>query len=150
MIHQPLYAMRADRDYAPLREHLAEVLRKHKVDLVLQGHDHAYGRRALDEGGTVPQLILSVAGAKQYRVGPKALTTMVPVAEDTQLFQVLRFDGSVMRYEARPATGRLYDAFELHADGDARRLVELETDRITVRRCPRAASLKGREDRCWE
>lgn len=149
-IHQPLYAMRFDRDYAPLREHLAGVLRRHKVDLVLQGHDHAYGRRPLDEDRTTPQLVLSVAGAKQYRVGPMALGTMRPVAEDTQLFQVLRFDGDILRYEARTATGRLYDAFELHADGENRRLVEVQEGRLGERRCSREASLKGREDRCWE
>lgn len=149
-IHQPLYAMRSDRDYALLRKQLAEVLRKRKVDLVLQGHDHAYGRRALDENAAVPQLVLSVVGAKQYRAGPKALGSMKPVAEDTQLFQVLKFDGEVMRYEARTATGRLYDAFELHADGDQRRLVEIEDRRIAPRRCVRQASLKGRQDRCWE
>ena len=149
-IHQPLHAMRADRDYAALREHLADVLRKHRVDLVLQGHDHAYGRRALDAVGSTPQLVLSVAGAKQYRAGPEALATMQPVAEDTQLFQVLHFDGDVMRYEARTATGRLYDAFELHAHGNARRVEEMEEGRIAPRRCTRTATLKGREDRCWE
>ncbi|MCD9029427.1 metallophosphoesterase family protein [Luteimonas sp. BDR2-5] len=153
-IHQPLYALRFDRDYAPLREHLAPVLRKHHVDLVLQGHDHGYGRRPLDEdarAGT-PQLVVSVVGAKQYRLGPQALATMAPIGEDTQLFQVLRFDGPVLRYEARTATGRLYDAFELHDDGDggSKRLVETEEGRIAPRRCTREASLKGREDRCWE
>lgn len=149
-IHQPLYAMRADRDYAPLREHLSAVLRKHEVDLVLQGHDHAYGRRALDEDKAVPQLILSVAGAKQYRAGPAALASMQPVAEGTQLFQVIRVDGPVLRYESRTATGRLYDAFELHAQGSQRRLVEVEDNRVAPRRCTRTATLTGREDRCWE
>lgn len=149
-IHQPLYALRADRDYTSLRAHLAPVLRKHHVDLVLQGHDHAYGRRALDAEGETPQLLVSVAGAKQYRIGPQALATMAPIAEDTQLFQVLHVDGAVLRYEARTATGRLYDAFELHDHGGRKRLVEREDGRIETRRCTREGSLKGRADRCWE
>ena len=149
-IHQPLYALRFDRDYALLREHLSDVLRRHKVDLVLQGHDHAYGRRPLDDGAATPQLTVSVVGAKQYRVGPVAMSTMAPVAEDTQLFQVLRFDGPVMRYESRTATGRLFDAFELHDDNGGKRLVEITEGQIAPPRCTRAASLKGREDRCWE
>ncbi len=149
-IHQPLYAMRFDRDYAMLHTHLADVLRRHRVDLVLQGHDHAYGRRPLDPGSDTPLLTLSVVGAKQYRIGPKALASMAPVAEDTQLFQVLRFDGPVMRYEARTATGRLYDAFELHDEDGRKRLVEIDTGRIDARWCPRDASLRGRPDRCWE
>lgn len=149
-IHQPLYAMRFDRDYAPLRTHLSDVLRRHRVDLVLQGHDHAYGRRPLDPGTDTPVLTLSVVGAKQYRTGPQARASMAPIAEDTQLFQVLRFDGPVLRYEARTATGKLYDAFELHDEDGRKRLVEREDGRIGTRWCPREASLKGRADRCWE
>ena len=149
-IHQPLYALRFDRDYAPLREHLSPVLRKHRVDLMLQGHDHAYGRRPLDAGQDTPQLLVSVVGAKQYRIGPQALSTMTPIAEDSQLFQVLRFEDGVMRYESRTATGRLHDAFELHDAGDSKRLVEVMEGRIAPRRCLREASLKGRVDRCWE
>ena len=49
--------------------------------------------------------MLSVAGAKQYRLSDEARKTMRPVAEDTQLFQVLRFDGPRLHYEARTATG---------------------------------------------
>ena len=133
-----------------LREHLLPVIRKHRVDLVLQGHDHVYGRRLHDELPT-PVFVVSVAGAKQYRLSEEARETMRPVAEDTQLFQVLRIDGSRLRYEARTATGRLYDAFELVDDGAAgKRLQEVEAGRIAERDCPRAQTLKGRSDRCWE
>ena len=75
---------------------------------------------------------------------------MAPVAEDVQLFQVLRFDGPVLRYEARTATGRLYDAFELRDENGSKRLVEITEGRIAPVRCDRETSLKGREDRCWE
>jgi hypothetical protein len=34
-------------------------------------------------------------------------------AEDTQLFQVITIDGDELRFEARTATNRLYDAFTL-------------------------------------
>jgi hypothetical protein len=64
---------------------------------------------------------------------------------------VLRFEGDRLRYEARTATGRLYDAFELIDGGPAgKRLVEVEAGRIGERDCPRAQTLKGRSDRCWE
>ena len=151
LLHQPLYALRADRDYAALREHLVPVLRAQRVDLVLQGHDHGYGRRPLDPGVATPQLVVSVAGAKQYRLGPTALATMAPVAEDTQLFQLLRLDGGTLHYEARTASGRLYDAFELRTGDDGTRsLVEIGQGRIAPRRCMRLETLKGRDDRCWE
>src|SRR3546814_4966804 len=44
-IHQPMFSPRQDRDNALLREHLLPVLERHRVDLVLQGHDHVYGDR---------------------------------------------------------------------------------------------------------
>src|SRR5690606_3646699 len=53
MTHQPFYSPRAGRDNAALREHLLPVIRRRGVDLVLQGHDHVYGRRR-DEGGRLP------------------------------------------------------------------------------------------------
>lgn len=149
MIHQPFYSPRAGRDNAELREYLLPVIRRHGVDLVLQGHDHVYGRR-LDEGGRLLVFAVSVTGAKQYRLSPGARDTMAPVAEDTQLFQVIRIDGDRLRYEARTATGRLYDAFELAGARGSRRLVEQADGRIDRRLCSRAQTLKGRSDRCWE
>ena len=150
LTNQPFYSPREGRDNVLLRRHLLPVIRKHKVDLVLQGHDHVYGRR-LPGNAPTPVFVVSVAGAKQYRLSDEARTGMSPVAEDTQLFQVLRFDGARMRYEARTATGRLYDAFELLDDGSGvKRLVEQVEGRIDERNCARAQTLKGRTDRCWE
>jgi hypothetical protein len=152
VIHQPMFSPRQDRDNALLREHVLPVLERHRVDLVLQGHDHVYGRRGGPEAGQgTPQYVVSVAGAKQYRLSDEARRTMAPVAEDTQLFQVVRIDGDTLRYEARTATGRLYDAFSLQPDGSGgRRIVEQTEGRISQRDCIRAATLKGRKDRCWE
>ena len=150
LTHQPFYSPREGRDNALLRKHLLPVIEKHRVDLVLQGHDHVYGRRLPGDGPT-PVFVVSVAGAKQYRLSDEARKTMQPVAEDTQLFQVLRFDGPRLRYEARTATGRLYDAFDLVDDGEkGKQLVEREEGRIDERACTRAETLKGRADRCWE
>jgi hypothetical protein len=43
---------------------------------------------------------------------------MPRLAEDTQLYQVISIDGPKLRFEARTATGKLYDAFELRKQGD--------------------------------
>jgi len=150
-IHQPMYSPREGRDNASLREQLMPVLERHAVDLVLQGHDHTYGRRAGVTGAVTPQYIVSVAGAKQYLLSREARDTMAPVAEDTQLFQVVRIHGDTLRYEARTVTGRLYDAFSLVGDGSgSRRLIEHAEGRIAPRDCGRTGTLKGRTDRCWE
>ena len=152
LVHQPFYSPRDDRDNVALKQHLLPVLERHRVDLVLQGHDHTYGRRGLPQGPDTPVFVVSVAGAKQYRLSAEARDTMSPVAEDTQLFQVIRIVDGRLRYESRTATGRLYDAFELvdrGADTPKQRIEHVE-GRIDQRLCPRASTLKGRTDRCWE
>jgi len=150
LLHQPFYSPREGRQNTVLREVLLPVVRRHQVDLVLQGHDHTYGRRGEGEAAT-PQYVVTVAGPKQYRLSDEARRTMAPVGEDTQLFQVLRIDPDHLRYEARTVTGRLYDGFELRrsADGGKQRQ-ELTEGRIAPRDCGRQATLKGRTDRCWE
>lgn len=45
--HHPIFSTAKDRDNAQLRELWKPVIDKHKVDLVLQGHDHTYGRTGL-------------------------------------------------------------------------------------------------------
>ncbi|MGY1425893.1 metallophosphoesterase [Lysobacter sp. A289] len=154
LMHQPVWPLREGRDSAELEEHILPVLLKHRVDLVLQGHDHLYGRRAAstgDDAPATPQFVVSVAGAKQYRISDVARRDMHPIAEDSQLFQVIRISGPRLRYEARTATGRLYDAFELIDEGsDGKQLREVEEGRIGERSCPRTQTLKGRTDRCWE
>ena len=152
LVHQPMYSPRQDRENRLLREHVLPVLERRRVDLVLQGHDHVYGRRGGEDARRdTPQYLVSVVGAKQYRLGAQARQNMDPTAEDTQLFQVIRIDGDTLRYESRTATGRLYDAFELRgATPAARALHEITEGRITPRDCARAATLKGRADRCWE
>ncbi len=152
LLHQPVYSPRAGRDNRLLREHLQPVLERHTVDLVLQGHDHTYGRRGGDDPQrATPQYIVSVAGAKQYRLSDQARRSMAPVAEDTQLFQVIRIEGDVLSYRAHTVTGQLYDAFELRRDGAAgTTLHEQPEGRIAPRDCGREATLGGRRDRCWE
>lgn len=150
LIHQPFYSPRANRVNAEIREYLQPVIERNRVDLVLQGHDHVYGRRS-GEAGLTPVYTVSVAGPKQYRLSPEAKGTMSPVGEDTQLFQVLRLEGDRLSYEARTVTGRLYDAFALVDEGTGgKRLEELRDGRIEERACERSQTPGGRTDRCWE
>ena len=153
LIHQPVYSPRGRETSDTIKRALQPVIERHGVDLVLQGHDHTYGRRSGDRRGqTLPQYIVTVAGPKQYRLSDEAKRTMDPTAEDTQLFQVLRIDGQRLRYQARTATGRLYDAFEIVRDARGRKtLREIREGRIAERDCShRDATLGGRKDRCWE
>lgn len=153
LIHQPVYSPRGREASNAIKAALQPVIERHGVDLVLQGHDHTYGRRSGDgRGQALPQYVVTVSGPKQYRLSDEAKRTMDPTAEDTQLFQVLRIDGQRLRYQARTATGRLYDDFEIVRAADGRKTMrEIRQGRIGLRDCShRDATLGGRTDRCWE
>lgn len=117
VFHHPIYSSARGRDNKEVRELWQPIFDRHGVDLVLQGHDHTYARtgprRSGDSssgnGGAV--YVNSVSGAKMYEFDrPKEFDR---AAEQTQLFQVIRVEGDRLHFEARTASGALYDAFEL-------------------------------------
>lgn len=149
--HHPMYSTGKDRDNSELRALWKPVLDKHRVDLVLQGHDHTYGRTGLETPletvGNIPTginkhdqktgtvYVVSVSGPKMYSL--QAHPFMKRQAEDTQLYQIISIDGDQLRFEARTATGELYDAFTLKKrDGQINQLIEQVPDTPERRRVP--------------
>jgi len=125
--HHPIFSSSEGRDNPATRAAWKPLFDEHRVDLVLQGHDHTYARgraknltRGVNTrspvGGTV--YVNSVSGAKMYELKPDEWDGYEPVdlarsAENTQLFQVIRVDGDTLHFRAYTVTGELYDAFEL-------------------------------------
>jgi PAS domain-containing protein len=140
--HHPLFSPAKNRDNPQLRALWKPVLDQFRVDLVLTGHDHTYARSGdvasrLNAGSTNfpsgyqqaydPAIgtvhVVSVSGPKMY--AQSATDWAVRRAEDTQLFQVISVNGDELRFEARTATGRLYDAFRLlKRQGQPNQLIE--------------------------
>lgn len=124
--HHPVYSGVRGRDNREVRDLWQPVFDRHGVDLVLQGHDHIYTRTRLQrgdgrkEGGTV--YVISVSGAKMYE--PDQRPQFPKVVSGTQMFQVIRVDGDVLRFEARTARGALADSFEIEKRGGLKRLIE--------------------------
>jgi hypothetical protein len=115
--HHPIFSAARGRDNAELRNAWKPLFDEHRVDLVLQGHDHAYGRghnvpegiRTIDDvAGTV--YVVSVSGPKMYRV-PDDSDWRDRTAENTQLFQVVDVSPDTLSYRAVTVTGDLYDTF---------------------------------------
>lgn len=129
--HHPMFSTGKDRDNAELRQLWKPIFDKYRVDLVLQGHDHTYGRTGLETPVIIPETVnnvptgitqhdsktgtvyvVSVSGPKMYTLQRHAF--MKRQAESTQLYQIIHIDGDQLRFEARTATGELYDAFTLN------------------------------------
>jgi hypothetical protein len=151
--HHPIFSAARERDNKDLRELWKPVLDEFGVDLVLQGHDHTYARGRMTatgpsvrnagagvntrapNAGTV--YVVSVSGGKMYDATPggweRYQAQLDRKAENTQLFQVIHVAGDTLRYEARTATGALYDAFHLIRTGARNRFVERMPKNVPTR-----------------
>lgn len=106
--HHPIYSTAVRRDNKELRELLQPIFDRHRVDLVLNGHDHVYGRTR-QVHHTV--YAVSVAGIKFYQ--PSSNPVFARMGEKAQFFQVIRIDGNRLVYTSLTAGGALFDRFEL-------------------------------------
>ncbi len=115
--HHPLYSTKSGRDNKEWRDKMEPLYIKHKIDMVLQGHDHTYGRgmnlpagksRKLPKG---PIYVVSVSGTKMYDIGLQEW--MDRAASNVQLYQAIAINQNKLEYKAYTVTGDLYDAFEL-------------------------------------
>jgi len=129
-MHYPIYSTAKGRDNKALREGLKPLIDKHRVDLVLQGHDHTYARGYASnsaEGKTVVQdagavYAVSVSGPKMYESQDQ--DWMVRRAEYTQLFQIITVSKDTIKYESYTPMGSLYDAFDLIKDDEGNKTLK--------------------------
>lgn len=134
LFHQPVFTCARPDNIADINAQWKPVFEKRNIDLVLQGHDHCYGRITSEQGKAVsaraqasdqpqgPVYLVSVTGAKMYGLNDRSSTQPDRVAEDTQLYQRIEVEADTLTFRALTATGRLYDGFELSrkADGTKR------------------------------
>jgi hypothetical protein len=148
LFHQPVFTCARPRDTEVLKQAWKPIFESRGVDLVLQGHDHCYGRWTAEKGSAFakearaggaaqgPVYLVSVAGAKMYGLNDRSTWQPDRVAEDTSLFQTLEFSPRRLVLKAFLNTGALYDGFTLVKDARGRnRFAELPVDVATVRRC---------------
>ena len=101
---------------------------KYGVDIVLQGHDHAYARGSASlyeknlltgtnvKNATGTVYVVSVSGPKQYEAKSNWDQYGIErdkAGEDKQLFQVISIDGNTLSYKSYTAIGDLFDSFDL-------------------------------------
>lgn len=137
--HHPVFSVSDGRDNAELRAAWQPIYDEFHVDLVLQGHDHTYGRTDLRRyapnvvGGTTARAgefgtmyVVSVSGPKMYKASE---TPLVRRAENTQLYQIISIEDDQLKYQAKTATGKLYDSFTLQKRvGEPNQLIEQVPD----------------------
>ncbi|WP_270029094.1 purple acid phosphatase family protein [Solirubrobacter phytolaccae] len=119
--HHPMFSTAEGRNNPDQRASWLPIFEKYGVDLVLQGHDHSYGRGNMAQGTTTQTgtsiYVVSVSGPKMYEANDSNWTTNGAIAKkigmNTQLFQVISIDGEKLVYKSKDATGKLYDDFTI-------------------------------------
>jgi hypothetical protein len=124
MFHHPVYASHPSRESPAWRDRLVPVLDKHHVELVIQGHDHAYLRTEPLRAGhrvTTPDegtvYVVSVSGTKFYDQAPRDYTAVGLTHIST--FQTLEFETTPRRltYRAWDLDGRELDRVVIEKRG---------------------------------
>ncbi len=118
--HQPFYNTASGRSGENRRELFLPIFDKYGVDLVLQGHDHAYGRsyklknnKVVDDSEPGTYYVVSVAGTKVYNMKEENKKYMAKMANGKQLFQVIDVTEDKLIYNSYDATGDHFDSFEI-------------------------------------
>ncbi len=116
--HQPIFSASTGRDNLATRTVWLPILEKYNVDLVLQGHDHAYARGHLVKnetaaGSTGPVYVVSNAGSKHYDLaGPTGNNwdtngaRRVVGAEGVSTFQSIEVSADRLVYRSTVAHAR--------------------------------------------
>lgn len=119
--HHPAYSSAPRRDNPSIREYWVPLYDEYKVDMVMQGHDHAYLRSYPLRGGEIQEspgdgtvYVVSVSGVKMYDQAQRYYTEFGMT--NTSTYQVLDIQivGDRMLYRAYDADGNLRDSFEIN------------------------------------
>ncbi|MDT0317904.1 metallophosphoesterase family protein [Streptomyces millisiae] len=142
--HHPVYSMTGTRNNTNVRAQWGPLFEEYGVDLVLQGHDHSYGRgnRAdARQSVTVHNGVtyaVSVSGGKMYDLNNGENWTgnggeIVSDGQDAQLYQLIDVTEDTIQYEARYANGEHHDGFLIRKNDEGERTVnEIRTPENTV------------------
>lgn len=147
--HHPVYSTSRGRDNPQLRKMWQPLYEKYGVDLVLQGHDHSYGRsgpihahdhahthdhehhtrdenvatglRVADPMGD-PVYVVSVSGPKMYSLKEYTAgeSPFKKHIAETQLYQVIDINHDDISYTAKTPLGNTVDRFRIVKDTQGR------------------------------
>ncbi len=116
--HHPVISAARGRANEDILKYWKPLFDKYNVDLVLQGHDHVYGRgnkvnsgleKWNENSGTT--YVVSVSGRKMYSLSDHPW--MDKKGENIQLYQVITVDKNTLNFKAYSLDDELFDHFEL-------------------------------------
>lgn len=112
VLHHPLYSIKGSTNNLIQRWIFADLIENNRVDLVLQGHEHAYARmnKQSDEGMSIaPLYLITHCSTKHYRIEFNPLFSRLGIGgRYFQKIDVAHDTLTLATYEA--SSGMLYDS----------------------------------------
>lgn len=118
MMHHPVYSVRSGRDNPFIRWTFKPVFERHKVDLVLEGHDHGYSRIASRDGEdrpTTPVYIDSNCSPKLYPIGFDKIHDRL--GSNLNFYQYITLKGDTLSVKVFTTEHEIYDDIAVVKDG---------------------------------
>ncbi len=141
MYHHPAYASHIDRENPEVQRAWVPVFDKHHVDLVLQGHDHAYMRTYPMKGGVAvasPKegtvYVVAVSGDKYYDQNTRGNAEIGYTNLSTYQTIEIQAGNSRLVYKSFDAAGREVDAFTIQKSRGPEAVAEREFKRPSADR----------------
>jgi acid phosphatase type 7 len=114
--HHPAYSSAPGRDNLALREVWTPIFERHRVDMALQGHDHAYlrtypmrGGEPVEDPGEGTIYIVSVSGTKMYAQADREYSAFGMTNVSTYQVLDIQISGDRLVYRAYDVDGNLRD-----------------------------------------
>lgn len=116
--HHPAYSSAPNRNNPAVQKYWTPLFDKYRVDLALQGHDHAYLRtypmydgKPVDGADKGTIYIVSVSGTKFYKQGDFEYTEFGMTNVSTYQVLDIQIDGDTMTYKSYDVEGDVRDEF---------------------------------------
>ncbi len=130
VLHHPLYSIRGRMNNLIQRWMFDDLIREYGVDLVLQGHEHAYARMTqhTDDGTAItPIYTVSHCSPKSYRI--EFDERFDKFGSGSRYYQKVLTHGDTLFLTARDAhDGSLYDSLYIVKQGSSTQLVDVGKD----------------------
>ena len=123
VLHHPLYSLKGSMNNLIQRWMFDDLLQEYGVDLVLQGHEHAYARMRT-EGKTIPVYTVSHCSPKNYRI--EFDERFGRFGSGSRYYQKVSTHGDTLFMTAYDAvSGMLYDSLQIQKQGHQTTVVDL-------------------------
>ncbi len=119
IMHHSLYSTTRGHNYFYLRTLFKPLFDQYKVDVVLSGHDHVYGRAAhipngADKNKQGPVYVVSHTSPKFYDIGFS--DKMDKMATNSAMYQLFDVAADSLRFRAYLFDGTYFDGFTIRKD----------------------------------